>query len=86
MLRRFAMWLVMDSPIRLGPLAPYVFGFAIASKPVPPYPQTLDELAEAQGVEPMRDVREKLFGTCPDAAEAVAEARRWVAGTEKDEG
>ncbi len=33
-LQNFAMWLVVDSPIRLGRLAPHVFGFAIGRKPV----------------------------------------------------
>lgn len=29
LLQRFALWLVLDSGIRLGKLAPHVFGFGI---------------------------------------------------------
>ena len=32
-MRRFLFWLVVDSPIRLGPLAPWVFGLAIGKMP-----------------------------------------------------
>jgi hypothetical protein len=28
-LRQFALWLVVESPIKLGKLAPWVFGFGI---------------------------------------------------------
>jgi len=31
--RRLAMWLVWDSGIRLGRLAPWIFGFAIGRRP-----------------------------------------------------
>lgn len=34
LIKRFAMWLVVDSPIHLGLAAPYVFGFAIGRKPM----------------------------------------------------
>jgi hypothetical protein len=40
--------------------------------------QTLDALAEAQGVKPMMNVRETLFGSWPDREEVLAEARRSV--------
>lgn len=33
LLRQFAMWLVWDGPINLGPLAPWVFGFAMGRMP-----------------------------------------------------
>lgn len=32
-MRRFLFWLVMDSTIKLGPLAPWVFGLAIGRWP-----------------------------------------------------
>ncbi len=33
MISRFLSWLVMESPIPLGPLAPWVFGLAIGGWP-----------------------------------------------------
>jgi len=33
MIRRFPFWLVLDSNIRLGPLAPWVLGLAIGRLP-----------------------------------------------------
>ena len=48
----------------------------VSPESLPPYPQTLEELAEAQGVKPMMNVRETLFGTWPDREEVLAEARR----------
>lgn len=33
MIRRLAMWLVMRGPRWLSPIAPWLFGFAIGSRP-----------------------------------------------------
>lgn len=33
MISRFLFWLVVDSPVRLGALAPWVFGLAIGRWP-----------------------------------------------------
>lgn len=32
-MRRFLFWLVVDSPVPLGPLAPYIFGLALGRGP-----------------------------------------------------
>lgn len=34
MLKRFCLWLVMDTEVPLGKLAPYLLGIALGSKPV----------------------------------------------------